>query len=135
LSVVDNGIENMFDGWQGADALVRADDATVAAAIAGWARAEAAVSSRRLAASAEVSAAQGISHGMAAGQMYLAGALRDRLPRVAPFFADGAISVRLAAAIVWHTDLKDEETLRLVDAALASRIPQISSGRPVVISG
>ena len=136
----------MFDGLQGADALVRADDETVVAAIAGWARAEAAASSRRLAAiaelvrrhamdpvhadwscdswdamAAEVSAAQGISHGMASGQMYLAVALRDRLPRVTGLFADGAISLRLASAIVWHTDLiKDPETLRLVDAALAN---------------
>ncbi len=35
-------------------------------------------------------------------------------------FAAGAISARLAAAIVWHTDLiKDPETLRLVDTTLA----------------
>ncbi|WP_332103834.1 HNH endonuclease signature motif containing protein [Mycobacterium florentinum] len=140
-------IESMFDGLQGPDALVRADDATVVAAIAEWTRAESAASSRRLAAiaelvrrhatgplphadwscdnwdamAAEVSAAQGISHGMACGQMYLAVALRDRLPRVSALFADGAISARLAAAIVWHTDLiKDEETLRLVDTALAN---------------
>ncbi|WAC93713.1 HNH endonuclease signature motif containing protein [Mycobacterium sp. Aquia_213] len=136
----------MFDELQGADALVRADDETLVAAIAGWARAEAAASSRRLAAiaelvrrraagpvdhvdwscdnwdamAAEISAAQGISHGMASGQMYLAIALRDRLPRVSAVFADGAISARLAAAIVWHTDLiKDADTLQLVDAALA----------------
>ncbi|WAJ42961.1 DUF222 domain-containing protein [Mycobacterium sp. Aquia_216] len=136
----------MFDDLQGAEALVRADDATVVAAIAGWARAEAAASSRRLAAiaelvrrramgpvdhamwscdnwdamAAEVSAVHGISHSMASGQMYLAVALRDRLPHVAALFADGAISARLTATIVWHTDLiKDEETLRLVDAALA----------------
>ena len=128
------------------EALNGADDATVVAAIAGWARVEAAASARRLAATAElirrravgptdcaqwscdnwdamaaeVAAAQGISHGMASGQMYLAVALRDRLPRVAALFADGTISARLAAAIVWHTDLiKDAETLRLVDTTLA----------------
>lgn len=139
-------IESMFDGLQGTDSLVRADDATLVATIADWTRAEAAASSRRLAAiaelvrrralgpvdhadwscdnwdamAAEVSAAQGISHGMASGQMYMAVALRDRLPRVAALFADGAISARLAAAIVWHTDLiKDAETLQLVDTALA----------------
>ena len=136
----------MFDELlQGAE-LARADDATVVAAISGWARAEAAASARRLAAiaelvrrhatgpvhyahwscdnwdamAAEVSAAQGISHGMASGQMYLAVALRDRLPRVAALFADGTISARLAATMVWRTDLiKDAETLRLVDMALA----------------
>jgi hypothetical protein len=127
-------------------ALASADDATVVAAITGWARAEAAASARRLAAiaelvrrravgstrygdwscdnwdamSAEVAAAQGISHGVASGQMYLASALRDRLPRVAALFAEGIISARLAASIVWHTDLiKDPETLRLVDEKLA----------------
>jgi hypothetical protein len=118
-------------------ALARADDATVVAAITGWAKAEAAASARRLAAiaelvrrraagpadhaqwscdnwdamAAEVAAAQGISHGMASGQMYLGVALRDRLPRLAALFAGGTISARLAAAIVWHTDLiKDPQT-------------------------
>jgi hypothetical protein len=127
-------------------ALARADDATVVAAITGWAKAEAAASARRLAAiaelvrrraagpadyaqwscdnwdamAAEVAAAQGISHGMASGQMYLGVALRDRLPRLAALFAGGTISARLAAAIVWHTDLiKDPQTLRLVDITLA----------------
>jgi Domain of unknown function (DUF222) len=38
---------------------------------------------------AEVAAAQGISHGMASGQIYLGVALRDRVPRVAALFADG----------------------------------------------
>jgi hypothetical protein len=99
----------MFDGAlpEGA-ALKCADDATVVAAIAGWARVEAAAAARRLAAvaelvtrrveggspergrwscdnwdamAAEVAAAQGMSHGLASGQMYQAVALRDRLPR------------------------------------------------------
>jgi hypothetical protein len=79
---------------------------------------------------AEVSAAQDISHGMASGQMYIAAALRERLPKVAAVFADGTISARLAAAIVWHTDLiKDPETLALVDKTLAehaARYGQVS---------
>jgi len=126
--------------------LTHADDASVVAAISGCAQVEAAAAARRLAAiaelvrrradgptdcahwscdnwdamAAEVAAAQGISHGMASGQMYLAVALRDRLPQVAALFADGKISARLAAAIVWRTDLiKDPQTLRLVDATLA----------------
>ena len=121
-------------------------DAAVVAAIAEGARAEAAAAARRLAAiaelvarradgptdcahwscdnwdamAAEVAAAEGISHSMASGQMYLACALRDRLPRVAALFAEGTISARLASAIVWHTDLiKDPEVMRLVDARLA----------------
>lgn len=137
----------MFDReLPSAEALARADDATVVAAIAECARVEAAAAARRLAATAElvhrhangptdcahwscdnwdamaaeVAAAQNISHVMASGQMYLAVALRDRLPRVAELFAQGAISARLAATIVWRTDLiKDPETLQLVDAMLA----------------
>jgi Domain of unknown function (DUF222) len=103
-----------------------ADDAGVVAAIAECARAEAAATARRLQAiaelvhrqadglvdhsswwcdnwdaiAAEVAAAQGISHGMASGQMYLAVALRDRLPSVAALFAEGSISARVAATIV-----------------------------------
>ncbi len=123
-----------------------ADDAAVVSAIAEFARAEAAAAARRLqaiaelvrrhadepdahdrwscdnwdAVAAEVAAAQGISHGIASGQMYLAVALRNRLPQVAALFAQGAISYRLAAAIVWHTDLiRDADTLRLVDTTLA----------------
>ena len=128
------------------EALGRADDAELVAAIAECAQVEAAAAARRLAAiaelvhrradgptdcahwscdnwdamAAEVAAAQNISHAMASGQMYLAVALRDRLPRVAALFAEGGISARLAATIVWHTDLiKDPETLRLVDTTLA----------------
>jgi hypothetical protein len=138
----------MFDtALPDGEALKSADDAMVVAAIAGWARVEAAASARRLAAiaelvdrrveggsvergqwscdnwdamAAEVGAAQAITHGMASGQMYLSVALRDRLPRVGALFADGTISARLASAIVWRTDLiKDPEVLRLVDKTLA----------------
>ncbi len=121
-------------------------DAAVVAAIAEFARAESAAAARRLQAiaelvhrradglvdhgswwcdnwdaiAAEVAAAQGISHGMASGQMYLATALRDRLPKIAALFAEGTISARVAATIVWHTDLiKDPEIVHTVDATLA----------------
>ncbi|OMC07026.1 HNH endonuclease signature motif containing protein [Mycobacterium sp. SP-6446] len=129
--------------------LAHADDAALAVAITQCARVEAAAAARRLAATAEfvgrhavgptdcaywscdnwdamaaeVAAAQGISHSMASGQMYLAVALRDRVPQVAALFADGMISARLAATIVWRTDLiKDPETMRLVDATLAESV-------------
>jgi hypothetical protein len=39
---------------------------------------------------------------MASGQMHLATALRDRLPQVGELFADGMVSARLAATIVWQ---------------------------------
>ncbi|MGD1256287.1 DUF222 domain-containing protein [Mycobacterium seoulense] len=136
----------MFDSGLLVDELARADDAELAAAIAEWARVEAVAAARRLAAiaelvhrradgptsaahwscdnwdamAAEVAAAQNISHAMASGQMYLAAALRSRLPRVGALFAEGMISARLAATIVWHTDLvKDPDTLQLVDTTLA----------------
>jgi Domain of unknown function (DUF222) len=137
----------MFDNsLPGLEDLKGADDSVVVAAVTGWARVEAAASARRLAAiaelvsrrveggsaecgrwscdnwdamAAEVAAAQGISHGMASGQMYPSVALRDRLPRVAELFADGMISYWLARTIAWHTDLiKDPEALRLVDKTL-----------------
>jgi hypothetical protein len=139
----------MFDNaLPGLEELKCADDSmVVVAAVTGWARVEAAASARRLAAiaelvsgrveggspdsgrwscdnwdamAAEVAAAQGVSHGMASGQMYLAVALRDRLPCVAELFADGMISYWLARTIAWHTDLiKDPEALRLVDKTIA----------------
>lgn len=137
----------MFDsGLPTVDELACADDAQVVAAIAKCARVEATAAARRLAAiaelvhrradgptgsahwscdnwdamAAEVAAAQNISHAMASGQMYLAAALRNRLPQVGALFAEGMISARLAATIVWHTDLvKDPDTLQLVDTTLA----------------
>lgn len=140
----------MFENWlPTVEELARADDAQVAVAIAECARVEAAAGARRLAAiaelvhrradgptdsahwscdnwdamAAEVAAAQNISHGMASGQMYLAAALRNRIPQVAALFADGVISARLVSTIVWHTDLlKDPDTLRLVDTTLAEDV-------------
>jgi hypothetical protein len=137
----------MFDvPLPGPEDLARADDSLVIAAITGWACVEAAASARRLAAiaelvrrraagptdcaqwscdnwdsiAAEVAAALHVSHGMASGQMYLGAALRDRLPKVAAAFAGGALSARLVAAIVWRTDLiQDEAALELADKALA----------------
>ncbi|OBK12659.1 HNH endonuclease signature motif containing protein [Mycobacterium asiaticum] len=123
-----------------------ADAALVDAMVAG-ARAEATAAAQRLAAIAElvarhgegpadsprwscdnwdfmaaqVAAAQNISHGMASGQMYLACALRNRLPKVNALLAAGIISLRLASTIVWHTGLiKDPWVMSLVDAALAA---------------
>lgn len=138
----------MFDSTlTGPAALADADDGALVAAIAGWARVEAAAAAHRLAAigelvtrrtrgdgfdrsrwscdnwdgaAAEVAAAEQISHGMASSQMYLASALRDRIPRVAALFLSGRISARLASAIAWHTTLiTDPGVLTLVDADLA----------------
>ncbi|WP_239651297.1 DUF222 domain-containing protein, partial [Mycobacterium sp. UM_Kg27] len=125
-----------------------ADDKALVAAIAGWARLEAAAAARRLAvigelvarrthgtdavnrsrwscdywdaAASEVAAAEQISHGMASSQMYLASALRDRLPQVAALFLTGAINSRLVATIVWRTTLiTNPYLLHAIDTELA----------------
>jgi len=139
----------MFDNdLPGPESLAHADDDALVAAITGWARAEAAASARRLAAigelvarrtrvadavnrsrwscdywdaaAAEVAAAEQISHGMASSQMYLASALRERLPKVAALFLDGAINSRLVATIVWRTTLiTNPYLLNAIDTDLA----------------
>lgn len=131
--------------------LAQADQATLVAEVGRWARAEAMAASRRLAAiaeltarrcyedphaptgrsrwacddwdgvAAEVSAGCAISHGKASSQMYLAVALRNRLPKVAALLAAGRITAALAATISWHTTLIDNPSvLALVDTALAA---------------
>lgn len=138
----------MFDTTlAGPETLADADDRALVATITGWSRVEAAAAAHRLAAigelvarrtsgdgfdrsrwscdnwdgaAAEVAAAEQISHGLASSQMYLASALRDRIPRVAALFLSGRISARLASAIAWHTTLiRDPGVLVLVDADLA----------------
>ena len=72
------------------------------------------------AAAAEVSAALGISHGRAVGQLRLGDALRRRLPRIAALFAEGQLSYRTVSAIAYRTDLVDDaDALAAIDAALA----------------
>ncbi|GFG87617.1 HNH endonuclease signature motif containing protein [Mycolicibacter algericus] len=129
--------------------LAEADDAELVTAITEWAQAEAAAAARRLAAvgelvarrtrgsdavnrsrwscdywdaaASEVAAAEQISHGMASSQMYLASALRERLPRVAALFLDGAINSRVVATIVWRTALiTNPYLLDAVDTELAA---------------
>ncbi|OBI72656.1 hypothetical protein A9X01_08070 [Mycobacterium asiaticum] len=70
---------------------------------------------------AQVAAAHHISHAKASAQMYLACALRNRLPKIQALLAAGTITVDLARTIVWHTDLiKDPAILARVDTALAA---------------
>lgn len=133
-------IEYMFDtGFRASS------DAGLIEAISELAAAEAAAAARRLAAiaelvrrrcgdeehshwscddwdsaAAEVSAALGVSHGRASGQMYLAQSLRLRLPRVAELFLEGRLSARVVSAIAWRTTLvTDPDAMALIDAALA----------------
>ena len=135
-------LEHMFD-----DEVRGLSDAAVVEAITAAVVAESAASARRLAliaeltarrcgddehahwacddwdsAAAEVSAAMGVSHGRASGQMHLGLSLRHRLPMVAALFGKGALSARVVTAIVWRTDLvQDGEALALIDAAVADR--------------
>jgi hypothetical protein len=123
-----------------------ADDATVVAAIEEGTRAEAAAGARRLAAiaelarrrvvaddervnwafdgwasaAAEVAAAMTVGNRRASREMRIAVALRDRLPRVAALYMQGALSSRVVSAITWRTQLvEDADALALIDAALA----------------
>lgn len=128
------------------DDLSGVDERALIAAVAGWSRIEAAAAARRLAViaelvdrrtsgegtrsrwacdgwdatAAEVAAAAGSTRGRASNQMYVATALRHRLPRIARLFADGTLSAAVVGAIVWHTTLiEDLGVLARVDAALA----------------
>jgi hypothetical protein len=123
-------------------------DAELIAAIRDGAKEEAAVGARRLAAiaelvhrrvddederalwafdpwdsaAAEVASALQIGHRRASGQMRIAQALRERLPRVAALYRNGELSSRMVSAITWLTHLVvDEQALALIDAAVAER--------------
>ena len=146
----------MFDGLPGVDALHEVDDATVIAAIEGWARAESAAAARRLVwigelvrrnceddddpralwacdlwacTVAEVGAALNVSRGRASTQMNLAEALRTRLPKVAELFLAGALSPRLVSVIAWRTHLvdADSEAMRLIDTDIAGQASTFGS--------
>lgn len=69
---------------------------------------------------AKVGAALRVGHRRASGQMRIAVALRDRLPRVAALYYRGELSSRLISEISWRTHLiEDDALLALIDAALA----------------
>lgn len=122
-----------------------------AAAVGAWARVENAAAAHRLAAmadlleakladmdsgereqwcldnwdavSAEVAAAENVSPGVASNELLDAWALRERLPRVAEVFASGAISYRLARAVVKRTRLVvDPDARAKVDTEIAAQI-------------
>ncbi len=125
-----------------------ADDGELVAAIVEGARAEAVGAARRLAAiaelvrrrvdedderalwafdpwdsvAAEVASAMNVGHRRASGQMRIAVALRDRLPKVAALYWKGELSPRIVSTITWCTQLvDDEQALGLIDAAVADR--------------
>ena len=72
---------------------------------------------------AEVAAAQNVSLGVAAHQLVVAEALRERLPRVAEVFAAGLISYRVVNVIVYRTGLiRDGAAMAKVDAEVAGAV-------------
>ena len=136
----------MFEGLPDSGSCADLDDAAVVAGIECWMRAVAMAAGHRLAlvaeltsrrydedweiaeeacdgwdcAAAEVSAASGISHGRASGDMEVADALCSRLPRVGALLMAGGISESLARVIVRRTVLvQDPEVLAQLDAAIA----------------
>jgi hypothetical protein len=136
----------MFD-----ELVAEATSAIRGAAVAAWARVEAAACARRLAAMvaildarqsaddsasreqwyldnwgavcAEIGAAQQITPAAASSQLLVATSLRDRLPKVAAVFADGGLTYTLASTIVWRTAaIRDPAALRAVDTELAEAL-------------
>ncbi|MBB2988655.1 hypothetical protein FHR72_000112 [Mycolicibacterium iranicum] len=73
--------------------------------------------------SAEVAAAQQVSLGTASGELLVAWAVRERLPRVAEVFEAGAVSLRVVKSVVKRTRLVcDRDAMAKVDAEIAARI-------------
>ncbi len=71
---------------------------------------------------AEVAAAMAIGSRRASGQMRIAEALREHLPRVAALYCKGALGTRLVSAITWGTRLvQGDEAWANIDAAIAER--------------
>ncbi|MUL84041.1 DUF222 domain-containing protein [Mycobacterium sp. CBMA247] len=73
---------------------------------------------------AEVSAAMNVGRGRASWQIRHARALRDRLPKVAAVFANGAIDIRVVTAIINRTELVEEDSWAALDEALARHAPK-----------
>ncbi|KUI36311.1 hypothetical protein AU195_05870 [Mycobacterium sp. IS-1496] len=71
----------------------------------------------------EVGAAMNVSPGVAAHQLTVAKALRDRLPRVAEVFASGTVPYRVVNAVVFRTALiKEAQAVAEVDAQIAAHL-------------
>lgn len=68
---------------------------------------------------AEVSAAQNISRGRAATQIRYARELRERLPKIAALFSEGAIDFRMVSTIINRTSNVEDCVIADVDAAVA----------------
>lgn len=69
----------------------------------------------------EIAAAMSLSPRRASGQMRIAEALAVRLPKTAECLESGAINARVAAAIVYRTELVSPAAQPLIDAEIAQR--------------
>lgn len=93
------------------------DDISAHQLIDGWAYAK-----------AQVGAACNVNAFGASKQMRIAQALRERLPRTAAVFADGAVSMTVIDAITWRTKLvTDDDALTLIDAGIAESAPEFGA--------
>jgi uncharacterized protein DUF222 len=72
-------------------------------------------------AACEVGAVLSLSRKRASGQMWIAVALRYRLPRIAVLCCQGRLSPRLISEITWRTRLVADEVVAVVDAAIAGQ--------------
>jgi hypothetical protein len=69
----------------------------------------------------EIAAAMSLSPRRASGQIRIAEALTQRLPKVAELLAHGIISAKVAATIVYRTEYVAAEAQTVVDAEIAAR--------------
>lgn len=74
-----------------------------------------------VAVAAEISPVQNISHSRALGQVRVAKALRERLPRVGEVFRRGWIDYRVVATIMSRTQNVESEFMPELDEAIAAR--------------
>lgn len=146
MSDVVRTLAVMFEELPDSASRADLDDAAVVTAIEGWTRAAATVAAHRLAliaemtsrrysedwdiaedacdawdsAAAEISAASGISHDRAGGDMEVGVALCARLPKVAALLMAGQICERVARRIVKRTELvQDPDLVAKLDATVA----------------
>lgn len=93
------------------------DEASALKLIDGWTQAK-----------AQISAACNLGPHAASAQMRIGVALRERLPRTAAVFAEGAVSARVINAITWRTHLvTDPDALARIDAGIAENAHQFGA--------
>ena len=72
-------------------------------------------------ATAQLGAVLSMGKRRASGQMWIAVALRYRLPKVAELYLQGRLNARLVSEITWRTQLVADDVVAAVDAAIATQ--------------